>query len=122
VRTLHAHGSKNEWRDRVVTVTEKWTWPHIERHVRALLPTAPLFTITQKAALKAHHEAVNALKLAPTILHDWRHTYAVTLRKRGVPDHLIARQLGHSPRSLLVALRYGAYTPATDEIARAATK
>jgi hypothetical protein len=52
--------------------------------------------------------------------HHWRDAYAVGLRKRGMPDRLIARPLGHLPRSLLVALRYGGYTPATDEIARAA--
>ncbi|MGO9998080.1 MAG: hypothetical protein ACLPKW_10070 [Acetobacteraceae bacterium] len=49
---------------------------------------------------------------------DWRHSYAVTLRRRGVSDVIIARQLSHST-TVLVATRYGRFTPDKDDMAYA---
>ncbi|MGI9078058.1 MAG: tyrosine-type recombinase/integrase [Gemmatimonadaceae bacterium] len=61
--TVHAHGSKNEWRDRVVRITETWCVPHIEEHLATVLPGARVFAgVRDKAAL---HEA---------LCHDLCHT------------------------------------------------
>ena len=117
-RTIRAHGGKNAWRDRVCVVTEPWAWPYIEAHARACTPNAPLFDgLSYEAALSAHVAACAAAKLPRSTLHDHRHTYAVTLRRRGVSDVYIARQLGHSD-TVLVARNYGRFTPDADEYRR----
>jgi integrase len=45
--------------------------------------------------------------------------YAVMLRRRGVSDAVIARQLGHAD-SQLVMRRYGRHQPEVGEVTRAA--
>jgi integrase len=119
-KTLHAHGSKNDWRNRTVNVTEAWAWPIIVAHVKRLLPDALVFpALDHNKALDAHHAAVAALRLPPSTLHDHRHHYAVALRRRGVSDVVIAKQLGHGS-TMLVATRYGRYQPEAAEVTRAA--
>ena len=51
-----------------------------------------------------------------TTLHDHRHSYAVNSRKRGIPDALIAHQLGHA-NTLLIAKRYGRFVPNAKDFA-----
>jgi integrase len=110
-QTVHARGGKTEWRDRVCVVTEPWTWPYIEGHARTFTPNALLFDgLSYEVALARHYDACTAAKLPRSTLHDHRHTYAVTLRQRGVADVLIARQLGHHD-TVLVARNYGRFTP-----------
>jgi integrase len=117
---LHAQGSKTAWRNRTVAVTEGWAWPIIAAHVKPLLPNTLLFPdLDHSRALSAHHAACRALKLAPSTLHDHRHHYAVALRRRGVSDVVIAKQLGHGS-TMLVATRYGRYQPDAAEVTRAA--
>jgi len=118
-RELHAHGGKNPWRNRTCAVTEPWAWPIIEAHVRTMMPDALLFSIRHDQAIDAHHRACKAAKLPPSTLHDHRHHYAVMLRRRGVADTVIARQLGHRD-TVLVARVYGAYQPEIAEVTRAA--
>ena len=114
-QTLHAHGSKDYWRDRVVVCTLEWCWPYIERHCRDLLPDTLMFTMSHEHALDAHHAAVAAKKLAKSTLHDWRHTHAILMRRAGMADHLIAKQLGHRDTAL-IATRYARFTPDTAEV------
>jgi integrase len=120
-RTMHAHGSKNEWRNRTCAVTESWAWPIITAHVKPLLPDALLFPdLDHNKALDAHHAAVAALRLPRSVLHDHRHSYAIALRRRGVSDSVIAKQLGHRD-TVLVAKTYGRYAPDLSEVRRASS-
>ena len=113
---VHAQGSKTPWRNREVAVTEPWARRWIAEHVATVLPGAPLFDgVTHTALLHAHHAAVTALKLPPSKPHDHRHHYAVALRRRGVSDLVIARQLGHRDTTL-VQKRYGRYLPTIAEV------
>jgi integrase len=117
--TLHARGGKNYWRDREVVCTLDWCWPIIETHCKTLLPDAPVVSLSHENALDAHHATVKAKKLPKSTLHDWRHTHAILMRRRGMADHLIARQLGHRD-TMLIATRYGRFTPDTSEVQAAA--
>jgi integrase len=118
-KTLHAHGSKNIHRDRTNAATEDWAWSIVAAHCDTLHPEAPLVTINHKPALEAHHAACAILGLPRTTMHAHRDHYAVMLRRRGVSDVVIARQLGHADTQL-VARRYGRYQPETAEVTRAA--
>jgi integrase len=118
-RTVHAHGGKNEWRNRTNAVTKEWCWRIVDGWARTLAPDDRLFTIGHKVALSAHHAACKALGLPKTTLHNHRDHYAVMLRRRGVSDVVIARQLGHRDTQL-VARRYGRYEPDVAEVTRAA--
>lgn len=110
-RTVEAKGGKNKYRTRTIVVTEDWTWPIIERHIRGLLPNAPLFSerIGEWKMRKAHADATEALGLAETTFHDHRHSYAVNALRRGVKPAVVKRQLGHSPRSTEVERTYGVW-------------
>jgi integrase len=108
-RTIHAQGTKNTHRNRKVRVTEDWTWPIIQRHLKGLLPTAPLFSVKHDIALDVHHEAARAIGLPKSTLHDWRHTYAVNALKDGVSPAVVKRQLGHAPNSTVVERVYGVW-------------
>jgi integrase len=108
-RTVRAQGCKNRHRNRMVRITEDWTVPIIAHHVRALTPDAPLFTVTNDAALDRHQAAVKALGLEASTLHDWRHTYAVNNLQRGMKPQVVKRQLGHAKNSTMVERIYGVW-------------
>lgn len=119
---VHAHGSKTASRDRDVSVTEEWARPMIGDYIAPFLPGALLFDgVRYEDFLAAHHAAVKALKLDASRPHDHRHHYAVALRRRGVADTVIARQLGHAS-TLLVQQRYGRYQPTVEEIEQATAR
>lgn len=108
--TFEASASKNRYRTRTIKITEAWTRPIIERHVKGLLPNAPLFErIAEWKARRHHNDATKALGLAETTLHDHRHSYAVNALRRGVLPAVVKRQLGHSPRSTMVERTYGVW-------------
>lgn len=117
--TVHAHGAKNDWRNRTNSVTEDWAWRIFSAWARTVAPNSPVFTIGHKVALKAHHHRCRALGLPKTTLHNHRDHYAVMLRRRGVSDVVIARRLGHHDTQL-VARPYGRYQPDVAEVTRAA--
>lgn len=112
-RLVYARGTKNEYRDRWVEVSEDWTWAIVLPHVRALAPSAPVFTIGERAALAAHHEAAAALGLRHTWLHHHRHSFAVLWIKRAGGDvarlQWLKNQLGHAPQSTLIHTLYGVF-------------
>lgn len=99
--TVHAHGSKTPWRNRTVRITEAWTLPYLEKHLRTLLPGARVFTVKMDTALDRHKKASKRLDLPETTLHDWRHTYAVNSLRDGLKPTTVARQLGHRDASLV---------------------
>ena len=110
-RTIHAHGGKTRFRDRIVRVTEDWCWPILERHLKLMHPDTPVVTITGRQALRAQLEACERLELPHHTLHDWRHSYAVAALKRRDDPQTVKRQLGHAPNSVLIYRVYGAYLP-----------
>ncbi len=104
--------------DRFARLTEPWAWPYIEAQPRSFTPNALLFDgVRGEVALAKHDAACAAAKLPRSTLHDHRHTYAVTLRRRGISDSLIARQLGHRD-TVLVARNYGRFTPDAADFVR----
>ncbi len=109
-RTVRAHGFKNKHRNRMVRITEDWTLPIIARHVRSVTSLdASLFTVTNDRALDIHQAAVKVLGLEPSVLHDWRHTYAVNNLQRGMKPQVVKRQLGHAKNSTMVERVYGVW-------------
>jgi integrase len=114
-RKIHAHGGKTKYRDRIVRVTEDWTWPIIESYARDFTPNALLFDgLDHKDALKVHREAAESVRLPDSTLHDWRHTYAVNALKDGTLPAVVKRQLGHAPNSTVVERVYSVWI-VTDE-------
>jgi integrase len=133
-RTIQAWGAskKHPHRNRICHITEAWTLPLIAEYVRDMLPSARLFAFNERTAWDHHIAAEEGdpehgvAKLTPhapegqhyehTTLHDHRHCYAVNSRKRGMPDALIAHQLGHA-NTLLIAKRYGRFVPNAKDFA-----
>lgn len=111
LNAVHARGTKNRWRNRMVKITEAWVLPMIREHTKALAPTDRLFTFSNKMAWDQHRKAVKAANLPASTLHDWRHTYAVQAIRDGMPDAAIKRQLGHAPNSNQLRTVYGVYFP-----------
>jgi integrase len=107
-RTVHLHGGKNPWRDRMVRIVADWALPYITEHVRMLAPSAPVFTVDQHAALDAHHAACKALQIDHCTLHDWRHTFAVQALRDGLSPTVVASQLGHA-NAYLTFTTYGRF-------------
>lgn len=119
--TFYARGTKTKSRTRRIAVGAgdgvpqtlgrelAWARPILAAYVRDLLPTAPLFPITEKRALALHHAACRAARVRDSVLHDWRHTYAVRwLQLRGdIPA--LRRQLGHTLNSQQAETVYGVY-------------
>jgi integrase len=117
-KTIHAKGGKNAWRNRTCTVTEMAFWPIVEAYVKGFTPNALLFDgIREEIALRHHHAAREAAKLPHSTLHDHRHSYAVNAIRRGMPDHLVAAQLGHRD-STLVQRVYGKFAPQQKDFAQ----
>lgn len=112
--TITVHGTKTRFRRRLVRVTEPWAWAIIERHVRPMLPDARLFELTHRQLRQAHDAACVAAEVAPSRLHDWRHTYAIKALRDGLPPQTVKRQLGHSPHSTMLERVYAAWVPARD--------
>jgi integrase len=117
-RTIHAQGTKNTHRNRVVRVTEDSAWNEFYIHLKSLLPNAPLFDVKHDTALDVHHEASKAVGLPKSTLHDWRHTYAVNALKEGVGPAVVKRQLGHAPNSTVVERVYGVWIVDSTDYAR----
>lgn len=116
-RAVRAAGTKTEDRDRVAKI-RAFAWPYVERHLRTLTPSAKLFEgISYFLARKAHKAACAAAHIDDYTLHDARHSFAVQLRREGVPDALIAANLGHKDETEVVAT-YGRYRVELDDWAR----
>lgn len=107
-RTVHLHGGKTAWRDRVVRIVAEWPLPAIAEHVRNFAPAAHVFVLDQHAALDAHHAACKATQLEYCTLHDWRHTFAVQALRDGLAPQVVAHQLGHKD-AYLVFTTYGKF-------------
>lgn len=114
--TVHAHGGKKPWRNRVIIPTDRWMWGIFEEYARDFLPNVLIFgNVVYEHTLDSIKEAMKESGLgeldhAPGTLHDMRHIYAVLALKDGMPLHLVARQLGHRDTTLAQKL-YGRFVP-----------
>src|SRR5579859_5159601 len=75
--TIQARGSKTEHRNRTCRITEAWVVPMIAEYARGFLPDALLFAFNERTARDHHKAACRAAHLAPSTLHDHRHSYSV---------------------------------------------
>ncbi len=108
-RRVHAKGSKNRFRNRVIKVTEGWAWEIFSAYAKQKMAGVQVFTLKSDAALNAHRKALVALDYPDSTLHDWRHTYAVLWLKAGKPIAALKKQLGHAPNSTEVERVYGVW-------------
>lgn len=116
-RTVHAHGSKTAWRNRVVKPTEPWAWKIFAEYVRPMTDNAKVFSEREDTALRIHTAASKALGLKHTALRDWRHTYAVQALRDGYSLQVVAHQLGHKDTTL-VQSTYGRFVPDESDYTR----
>jgi len=115
-KKVRAHGTKTHARDREVYV-DAWAWSYVERHIRTLTPSAPLFPgLTRWSASDSHRDACRVLgaDFADYRMHDARHSYAVRAIRSGAPLEHVARQLGHADTQMVVKV-YGRYKPTEAE-------
>ncbi len=117
--TVHVHGSKNAWRDRLVLVDD-WAWPHIVEACRAKLPDALLFEgAVYESARAEHRKAIKALSLdSRYTMHDARHSFAVRWMRSNANPQDIASNLGHKDATLVLRI-YGKYRPTAADLRRA---
>ena len=97
---------------------DAWAWVYVEKLLRHLTPSAPLFPrLTRWSASDAHRDACKGLgaDFADYRMHDARHSYAVRAIRAGAPLEHVARQLGHADTQMVVKV-YGRYKqPSTRE-------
>jgi integrase len=111
-REIRAAGTKAHNRHRIAVVME-WAWPALEKYIRPMLPTAPLFPADFEATAlsRTHRATVTALKLTPACtMHTARHHWAVLNLRAGVPVAVVQAQLGHST-PMLTLMTYGPWIP-----------
>lgn len=118
-RAVRAPGTKTFNRDRVAKI-RAFAWPYVERHIKNMLPSARLFEgITYEQARRALVAALEAADISVSgyTLHSARHSFAVQLRREGVPFELIARNLGHKDTAECIKC-YGRYDVDLDQWAQ----
>ena len=117
--TVHAHGTKNSYRDRLVIVDER-AWPAIVKASSGKFPDALIFEgATEERARAEHKRALNTLGLSESYtMHDARHSFAVRYMKAGVEPRIIANNLGHRDATMVLKL-YGRYSPTSVDLRRA---
>lgn len=118
--TFYARGGKNKYRTRRVAIAPApvadlfaWARPIVADYAAGLLPVAPLFPVSEKEALDQLRAALAAVgvtgKHARATQHDWRHTFAVAMRRRLADPQDAKHQLGHAPTSIVYETVYGVY-------------
>jgi integrase len=115
-KKVRAHGTKTHARDREVYV-DAWAWPYVEKLIKHLTPSAPLFPgLTRWSASDSHRDACKArgADFADYRMHDARHSYAVRALRAGAPLEHVVRQLGHADTQMVTKV-YGRYKPTEDE-------
>jgi integrase len=120
-KTIIAAGTKAHTRNRELVVDD-WAWPAIQKYIRPLLPTAPLFPDWNRWTVSDWHRAtVKALGLPEYPLKNARHSWAVRQLRAGVPIHVVQHQLGHATAKLTLDT-YGAFIPSGVDRAAAAKR
>lgn len=114
-RTVVAHGTKKESRDRECGV-DAWAWPIVWEWTRPIIGSALLFPYSGRedtaaqTIYRVHSRLLRVLGYPHMPLHNSRHSFAVAARRAGRADAWIARQLGHSDTTM-VQRTYGNFTP-----------
>jgi integrase len=125
---VRAGGTKTYTRDRIVRVAD-WAWPHVERYIKTMLPTTPLWQRDRSTLSHWHLQTIRAMNKPEAMypeypLYNARHHWAVRQLRAGSPIHLVQTQLGHAnPTETLNT--YGRFIPNSEDRARwekAATK
>lgn len=112
---VHAHGTKNGYRDRHVFVSE-WARPYLAQHIKNMLPDAYIFEgVTRWYAGDIHRDTCTALGILDYRMHDARHSYAVRAIRAGAPFEMVAKQLGHANTQMVVNV-YGRFQPTIEEM------
>jgi integrase len=116
-RTVHAKGTKTNWRDRKVPIQE-WAIPHIRLICRAKHPAAELFPGIDRSRVYHMHESL-CKKLGPEFahyrFHDARRSFAITALKNGATHESVSYILGHKDAALVLRV-YGRYAPNLDAL------
>lgn len=82
-RRVRARGTKAWTRDRIARVAD-WAWPHVEEHLRTVLPGERVFRgVDRWQAGNYHRDRLRALGLTGYRLHDARHHWAVRMARAG---------------------------------------
>ncbi len=108
-KTIHAHGTKKKWRNRVVRY-EDFAADYIAFLVRGVGAMKLFPGMRGDDALDEFKAAQAIVGLSGHRLHDLRHTYAVNALKKGYKDVVVAHQLGHKD-STEVKKVYGRFIP-----------
>lgn len=118
-KTIHAHGTKKSWRNRVVRY-ESWAEVYVH-FLGSGIGARPLFpNITGDEALDVFKDAQKAVGLSGHRLHDLRHTYAVNALKKGYSEQVVAHQLGHKNTNMVRKV-YGRFVPDASDYQVSAT-
>ena len=95
--TVHIPGTKRATRDRAGVPVEAWAHPILLRHMKGMMPDAPLFPGLRRTVVNyAHRDAREAAKLTGYQLRDARHSYAVRAILRGEPLWKVSKWMGHA--------------------------
>jgi integrase len=120
-RTVYAHGTKHQrgrtnYRSRAAHIPD-WAIPHLKAAVRLQHPKTLLVPLPYGQLRRAHSAACELAGITDYRLHDGRHTYAVYMKRAGVPSEVIGLQLGHKDGTQVERV-YGRYHPTSEELAR----
>ena len=114
--TALARGTKRDTRSRLTVILDPWVLPILKDAKADKLPNAPLCPgLRSDSTLKAHQAACEAVGVAISTFHDWRHTFAVNALKDGRSIEFVAQMLGHTSTTQ-VRTRYGRYSLTDGEV------
>jgi integrase len=106
-RTVHARGTKREWRNRLCYIYE-WALPYLSAAIKGKTPDALLVPRSTDAIRVAHNETCGVLGIEDYHVHDARHSVAVWLISAGTPAEVVRQQLGHKDTRMVDTV-YGVY-------------
>lgn len=107
---VRVHGTKAVTRHRVCLIAD-WAWPHVEAHIRHMLPDAPLFPGLHRSTVSHWHLGTErTLKIPELRLHEARHHWAVRMLRIGTPVAVVQHQLGHGNADITLRV-YGPFMP-----------
>lgn len=129
--TCHVHGTKTEWRDRVVPLVPELAWvlKYIRPIVKGKTPAVKLFAgvhnwdaldIQRAAAAELKIKAVGEKQFGAHSIHDWRQTHTVALLRWNYSEQIAADHLGHG-NTTLVRKNYGRFVSTRFDYAKAST-
>lgn len=114
--TALARGTKNAGRTRLTVITEPVVVEWLRHVLASKLPAAKVWPGVQSGgALKRHRRTCEAVGVAVSTLHDWRHSFAVKELQAGRSLTFVAQMLGHA-NTALVQKVYGRFALSDGEV------